>query len=236
MEVSSRLSPPGPRHAFGTDEYGRDALSRVLRGSRLSLGVAFSVTVAVSLLGLLIGLQAAASRPFDEVAMRLCDGLASIPGILLAISLMAVLGASKLNVACALILAYAPSMARIARSAGLSAYASPHVEALALQGAGFSRVLWLHVALNVLAPVVVQAAFVFYESILAEAALSFLGLGAPPPAPGWSSMLQAGKAVIGKDWWLTAFPGLALAFSVLAWQRMGDGLRDYFDPRSGGSS
>jgi peptide/nickel transport system permease protein len=235
MEVLARLSPPSPEHFLGTDEYGRDILIRLLYGARLSLGLAFLVTFCSTLLGLIIGLYSASSKWLDEVIMRLCDGLAAIPGILLAIALMAALGSSLANVTAALILVYTPSMARIARSSALSVYASPFVEALTLQGAGSFRLLWLHVAPNALAPVLVQAAFVFSESILAEAALSFLGLGVTPPAASWGNMLQAGKAVIGKAWWLTAFPGLSLAISVLGLQLIGDGLRDYWEPtREGG--
>jgi peptide/nickel transport system permease protein len=231
MEVIARYQPPQAAHLLGTDEYGRDVLVRLLYGSRVSLGLAFVVTLMSSIVGTLLGLYAASNRFLDQLLMRICDGLCAIPGILLAIALMAALGSSLSNAFLALSIVYTPSVARIVRSAALGAFVSPSIEALRMQGAKMTRIIWLHVAPQVVAPLIVQAAFIFAEAILAEAALSFLGIGVAPPAASWGNMIYAGKTVIAAAWWLTAFPGLMIAASVLSLQLMGDGLRDLLDPR-----
>jgi peptide/nickel transport system permease protein len=230
MNVSSRLQPPGGvGHLLGTDEFGRDLGTRLLHGGRVSLGAAFLVTALASMFGLLIGVYAACYRALDMLLMRICDGVAALPGILLAIALMAALGAAWGNVVIALTIVYTPSMARIVRAAALTEYASPYVEALYLQGASRTRIIWRHLIPSALSPLLVQATFIFAESILAEAALSFLGAGIAPPAPSWGNMLQAGKAVIAKAWWTVALPGVMVMLSVLSLNLVGDGLRDLLD-------
>ncbi|MDR1359251.1 MAG: ABC transporter permease, partial [Coriobacteriales bacterium] len=141
------------------------------------------------------------------------------------------LGSSITNAFLALSIVYTPSVARVVRSAALGAFVLPSIEALRMQGARATRIIWLHVAPQVVASLIVQAAFIFAEAILAEAALSFLGIGVAPPAASWGNMIYAGKTVITTAWWLTAFPGLMVAASVLSLQLVGDGLRDLLDPR-----
>jgi peptide/nickel transport system permease protein len=231
MEVSERLKPPGGDHLFGTDEFGRDTLTRVIYGARVSMGVGAAVTFLAAVLGLIIGVYAAYYPVLDHIFMRLCDGMAAIPGILLAIALMAALGASVWNVILALSLVYIPAVARVVRSGALVVKETAYIEALRSQGAGNLRILWLHIVPNILSPLLVQGSFVFAGAILSEAALSFLGAGIPAPEASWGNMLQAGKAVIHKAWWMVVFPGSMIIFSVLSLTLMGDGLRDFLDPR-----
>jgi peptide/nickel transport system permease protein len=168
--------------------------------------------------------------------MRICDGMSAIPGILLAIALMAVLGASARNVVIALSIVYVPGVARTVRSGALVVKEAPFIEALKTQGAGDLRIIWRHIIPNVLAPLFVQASFVFAGALLSEASLSFLGAGIPAPAPSWGNILQAGKGVIHKAWWLVVFPGFMIILSVLSLTMLGDGLRDFLDPRTGDSA
>lgn len=232
MKVLDRLKPPGASHWFGTDEFGRDLLTRVFYGARVSIGIGLAVTLLSSILGLVIGIYAAFYRTLDHILMRICDGLIAFPGILLAIALMATLGASSTNVVIALTAVFTPNIARIVRSAALVVREQTYIEAMRAQGASQTRILWRHVVPNTLSPLFVQAAFVFAEAILSEAALSFLGAGIPAPEPSWGSILQASKPVISKAWWMVAFPGGALVLSVLGLNLLGDGLRDHLDPRS----
>jgi peptide/nickel transport system permease protein len=231
MQVSARYQAPGPGSIMGTDEFGRDVFVRVLYGARASLGLAFAVALTASAIGLLLGIYAPVNRVSDQVLMRFCDGLAAIPGILLAIALMAVLGSSLTNAYLALSIVYVPGVARIVRSLALGVYGSASIEALRLQGARLTRIVWIHVAPQLAFALIVQTAFVFAEAILAEAALSFLGIGVSPPMASWGNMIYAGKAVIDKAWWLTLFPGLMIALSVVSLQLLGDGLRDLLDVR-----
>lgn len=205
QEMTLRLSAPSPAHPFGCDDFGRDLLARVIAGARVSLGVGIAVTLATSALGLVIGAYACYNERLDHILMRICDGLMSIPGVLLAIALMAMMGASVWNVIIALSIVYTPSMARI---------------------------VWLHIVPNVMAPFLVQATFVFAEAVLSEAALSFLGLGIKAPDASWGNILQAGKNVMRKAWWMIFFPAVAIIASVLSLNLAGDGLRDALDPKA----
>lgn len=232
MQVSNRLSPPDSIHLMGTDEYGRDLFTRVLYGARVSMSIGLAVAVLSSALGLIIGLYASYFKPLDNIFMRICDGLIAIPGILLAIALMSALGASSTNVIIALTIVYTPSIARIVRSSALVVKEQTYVEAVYAQGAGHVRILWQNIAPNVLSPLMVQATFVFASAILSEASLSFLGAGIPAPLASWGNILQASKLVINKAWWMAVFPGLMLILSVLSLNLLGDGLRDFLDPRT----
>jgi peptide/nickel transport system permease protein len=189
------------------------------------------VSLLSSLLGLVIGLYASYYRALDHVLMRICDGLYAIPGVLLAIALMAALGASVTNVVIALTIVSAPSVARIVRSAALSVRNLTYIEAMVVQGASSSRIIWRHIMPGTLSPLLVQASFVFAEAIISEAALSFLGVGIPAPDPSWGNILQAGKLVFSKAWWMIVCPGAMIVLSVLSLNLLGDGLRDYLDPR-----
>jgi peptide/nickel transport system permease protein len=232
MTVTARLHGPGNGHPLGTDEFGRDLFIRIIYGARVSIGVGFAVALLSSALGLIIGVYAGYYRPLDHVFMRICDGMVAIPGILLAIALMAALGASVFNVICALVIVYTPGIARVVRSGALAVKESAYIEALRVQGAGDFRIIWRHIVPNVLSPLLVQATFVFAGAILSEASLSFLGAGIPPPAASWGNILHAGKTVIHKAWWMVVFPGLMIILSVLSLTMLGDGLRDFLDPRT----
>lgn len=234
MKVVDRLKAPSPEHWFGTDEFGRDLLTRIIYGARVSIGIGLLVSLLSSLLGLVIGLYASYYRALDHILMRICDGLYAIPGVLLAIALMAALGASVTNVVIALTIVSTPSVARIVRSAALSVRNLTYIEAMVVQGASSSRIIWKHIMPGTLSPLLVQASFVFAEAIISEAALSFLGVGIPAPDPSWGNILQAGKLVISKAWWMIVCPGAMIVLSVLSLNLLGDGLRDYMDPRIAG--
>ncbi|WP_098741521.1 ABC transporter permease [Paenibacillus sp. EZ-K15] len=231
MKVVDRLTPPGAEHWLGTDEFGRDLLTRLLYGARVSISVGLAVALLSSALGLIIGVYATYYKTLDHILMRICDGLIAIPGILLAIALMAALGASAINVITALTIVFTPNIARVVRSAALVVREQTYIEAMHVQGANSTRIIWQHIVPNTLSPLLVQATFVFAEAIISEAALSFLGAGIPAPEASWGNILQASKLVIYKAWWMVVFPGATLVLSVLSLNLLGDGLRDWLDPR-----
>lgn len=225
-----RLQPPSPEFWFGTDSFGRDVLIRTLVGGRVSLIVGGSVALLSTALGLIAGLYSAFNSWVDGIVMRLADGLMAFPAILLAIGLAAAMGGSIPTLIAALTVVYTPRVARVARSAALSVKSQAYVEALVAQGAGTTRILWVNAFPNVLPAVLIQASFVFADSLLVEAALSFIGLGVPAPEPSWGNMLLEGKAVIHQAWWMIVFPGAAILLLVLSINLLGDGLRDVLDP------
>lgn len=232
MQVSNRLQEPGEKNLLGTDEFGRDLMTRIFYGARVSMSVGLSVAAFSSFIGLIIGVYSAYYRSLDNILMRICDGLTAIPGILLAIALMAALGPSMWNVVIALTIVYAPSVARIVRSSALVVKEQAYIEAEYIQGAKDTRIIWLSIIPNVVSPLLVQATYVFASAILSEAALSFLGAGVPAPQPSWGNILQASKLVINKAWWMAIYPGIILIMSVLSLNLVGDGLRDFLDPRA----
>lgn len=230
MTVANRLLGPSTAHLFGTDEFGRDLFTRVIYGARVSLFIGFTVSSVSSAIGLLIGLYAGYFRFLDGILMRICDGLIAIPGILLAIALMAALGPSIWNIILALTLVYTPNIARTARASVLQVKQQTFIEALRVQGASTFRILFINILPNILSPIFVQTFHVFASAILSEAALSFLGVGITPPDASWGNILQSSKLVINKAWWMVVYPGIAIVFTVLSFNLFGDGLRDYFDP------
>lgn len=232
MKVAERLQGPSSEHVLGTDEFGRDLLTRIVYGAQVSMGVGLTVTLISAVLGMIIGLYASYYTVLDHILMRICDGLMSIPGILLAIALMAALGPSATNVIIALSIVFTPNIARIVRSSALVIREQTYIEAMKAQGASTMRIIWRHIAPNTISPLVVQATFIFAEAIISEAALSFLGAGIPAPEPSWGNILFAGKLVIFKAWWMVVFPSLAIILSVLSLNFLGDGLRDFLDPHS----
>ena len=231
--VSNRFAKPGTAgYLLGADKLGRDLLSRILYGARVSMTVGLSVGLSSMLIGMTVGLYACYYRVLDGILMRICDGLSAIPSTLLAIALMAVLGPSTFNVILALSIVYTPRMARISRSAALVVKEQTYIEALQSQGASATRIIWRHIAPNILSAVVVQASYNFANSIITEAALSFLGVGVPAPQPSWGNILSEGREVITKAWWMVVYPGLATAIAVMGTNIFGDGLRDILDPHS----
>lgn len=232
LNAKERLLAPSSEYLFGTDNYGRDLFSRVVHGAKVSIGVGFAVALITSLAGMVIGLYAAYFRSMDNLLMRLCDGLMAFPAILLAIAIMAALGPRVENVIIALGIVFTPYVARTVRSSALVIKEQTYIEALKSQGASPTRIIWSNIAPNVISPLVVQATFIFADSIITEAALSFLGAGIPAPAPSWGNLLYDGKMVIFNAWWMTVFPGIAIMLTVLGLNLFGDGLRDLLDPHN----
>jgi len=231
MSVRERLSPPGDGFVLGADVFGRDVLSRLLHAGRVSLAIGAGVALLSSVSGILIGLLAGFFRSLDGPLSRLIDAMMAFPDILLAISLVAVLGGSLANVIIALSIVYAPRIARVVRASTLVARELPYVEAARALGSSSLYVLLRHVLANILSPIIVQATFIFAYAMLAESGLSFLGVGIDPATPTWGAMINEGRLVIDRAPFLVLFPGLAISLTVLSLQLVGDGLRDALDPR-----
>jgi len=230
-DYHSFLAPPSAAHWMGTDEFGRDVMSRVIFGTRVSLRIGLGVVVASGILGTLIGALAGYVRWLDGALMRCMDGLMAFPGVLLAIALAAALGPSELSAIVALTVTFTPRTARIVRASVIVTKRMLYVEAALAAGAGHLRVLFRYILANTLSPLIVQLTFMFAVSILAEAILSFLGVGPPPPQPSLGNIIAGGRAYIQEAPWVTIYPGLAIACAVLGLNLMGDGLRDTIDPR-----
>ncbi len=226
-----RLGAPNHIHLLGTDRFGRDILSRIIHGTRVSLRIGLMVVLATGILGGLIGAAAGYFRRLDGPVMRVMDGLMAFPGILLAISLAAALGPSEMNAAIALSVAYTPRTARIVRASVLVVRELDYVEAARALGAGHGRILARHILPNSLTPLVVQCTYIFALSVLAEAVLSFIGVGPPPPTPSLGSIIADGRDYILEAPWISLYPGIAIAITVLGLNLLGDGLRDVLDPR-----
>jgi peptide/nickel transport system permease protein len=226
-----RLRPPGVQNLLGTDEFGRDILSLVLHGSRVSLLVGGVTMVLTSLGGVVIGLIAGYYRRLDIVVMRVMDGLMAFPAILLAIALMAARGPGVWNVILSLSVVYLPRTAMLIRSTALSVRELDYVLAAQALGRSGLAIAFRHILPNCIGPLLVQGTFIFAYAVLAEAILGFLGVGVPPYVPSWGNVIASGKNVIREAFWVSLFPGLALTLSGLALNLLGDGLRDVLDPR-----
>ena len=231
MIVKERMLAPSAQHLMGTDNFGRDIFSRVLHGARLSLGVGSGVMLFTVGVGVLFGLLSGYSPRLDGPIMRVMDAMMAFPAILFGIAIMAVLGPKTINVVIALSVVYAPRTVRIVRASVLSIRQLDYIEAVRAQAAGHLRILFRHILPNCLSPLVVQATFNFAYAVLAEASLSFVGAGAPPPTPSWGNILSEGRIYMQTASWITIFPGLAIAVTVLGLNLAGDGLRDVLDPR-----
>jgi peptide/nickel transport system permease protein len=226
-----RLRPPSAQNWFGTDLYGRDVYSRTVYGARVSLFVGLSVALVSVLIGLLIGLVSGYSRRADAVIMRVMDGMMAIPAILVAIALMALSRPSVRNVVLAIAIAEIPRVVRLVRGLVLSLRERTYVEAAVASGSRLPRILARHVLPNTIAPLVVQATYVFAAAVLIEAGLSFLGAGTPPQVPTWGNVIAEGRTFFQVAFWVILFPGLALSATVLSVNLLGDGLRTALDPR-----
>ncbi|MEA2661567.1 MAG: peptide/nickel transport system permease protein, partial [Chloroflexota bacterium] len=232
MNQQSQLKGPSLTFLLGTDELGRDLLSRMLWGARVSLQVAVIAVTVSGIIGVAIGLAAGFFRgPLDGLLMRVMDIIFAFPAILLALTMMAVLGSELRNLILAIAIVYIPSFARVARASTLVVGSELYVEAARSVGAGNLRLMLRHIVPNITAPLVVQFTVGFAYAILIEAALSFLGLGVQPPTPSWGNMLFTGKTYMEISPWLVLAPGTAIMLTVLGFNLLGDGLRDALDPR-----
>jgi peptide/nickel transport system permease protein len=228
-------SSPSPLHFLGTDDYGRDIFSRVIYGARITVITAlFSVAIAATIgtaLGVISGYF---GKMADSVIMRIMDALMSFPTIILAIGVMALLGPGLSNVILAVGITYIPRFSRLVRGMVLSLKESEYVQAIRVLGGSDIRIMFLHILPNCMSPLIVQSTIYFAYAILAEASLSFIGLGAPPPQPSWGNMLYDSRTHMGDAPWMSIFPGLAIAFTILGINLLGDGLRDVLDPKQKG--
>jgi peptide/nickel transport system permease protein len=231
MQIRYRLRGPSALFPFGTDAFGRDILTRVLYGARLSLWIGLAVALLSGTGGALVGVVGAQFRRLDASLMRVMDALMAFPAILLAIGLGAALGPSPSSVIIALAVAYLPRTARLVRASALVIRELEYVEAARVSGAGNLRIIWRHILPNCMGPLLVQLSFVFAYAILADASLSFLGIGTPPPAPSWGNIVSEGRDYAVEAWWIMLFPGLAISIATLGMNLLGDGLRDVLDPR-----
>jgi peptide/nickel transport system permease protein len=232
QDYAHLLEPPGAAHLMGTDDLGRDVLSRIIYGSRVSVSVGLVAVGIALLVGVPIGLIAAYRRGWhDDVIMRVMDAVSAFPGLVLALGITAALRPGLANVMIALGVIYVPQFARLVRSQSLSVREQDFVSAARLLGAGPTRLIARHIWPNVTAPIIVQASLLIAAAIVTEASLSFLGAGVPPPTPTWGSMLQASYQYTETAPWLAIFPGVAIFLTVLATNVFGDALRATLDPR-----
>jgi peptide/nickel transport system permease protein len=234
QNLPDQLQPPSGAHWLGTDQFGRDVLSRILAGARLAILIGLLSDAVALLFGGLLGLAAAFfGRWTDAVIMRSMDMMLAFPYLLLAMVVIAVLGAGLTPAVIAIGIVYVPQFARLVRSAALAVREEQYVEAARALGVGRARIVLRHALPNVAPPAIAQATLLFGISILEVAGLGFLGLGAQPPTPEWGAMLAESRTYILTSWWTGAFPGLAIMVSVLAFNLLGDAVRDFFDVRSG---
>ena len=231
MKVRFRFKPPSAAFPFGTDNCGRDIFTRVLYGARVSLWIGLAVAAMSGLLGAAFGILAAQFRRLDPFVMRVMDALMSFPAILLALGVTAALGPRMESVIIALTVAYVPGGVRLVRASGLVVRELDYVEAARISGASNARIMLRHILPNSISPLLVHVTFVFAYAILAEAALSFLGVGVPPPTASWGNIIAEGRDYATQAWWVMLFPGLGITLAALGLNLLGDGLRDVLDPR-----
>ena len=237
INLRARLAPPSWEHLFGTDEVGRDIFTRVMHGGRVSIGVAlFVVAVSASIGTVIGGLSGILGGKIDTVIMRVMDVVLAVPSLVLTMALAAALGPSLVNAMIAIAVVRIPTYVRLSRGQTLVVREAGYVMAARVFGARPLQILRLHVVPNIQSPVVVQATLDIGAVILMVAGLSFIGLGAQPPAAEWGAMVSAGRSFILDQWWYSAFPGIAILFTSIAFNLLGDGIRDLTDPRQKGRS
>ena len=229
--ILDRLKAPSAEHWMGTDELGRDLYARIVHGARYSLAIAALTALGSVLAGTVLGLVAGFFRRLDAPLMRVVDAMMAFPDILLAIALVAILGPTLANVVLALVLVYTPRVARVVRASTLVVRELLFVEAVRALGVRTSRILWRHILPNLMSPILVQVSFIFAYAILAEAGLSFLGVGVPPDIPTWGTMVAGSQQYAHQAFWVVLFPGLAIILTALSLQLLGDGIRDLLDPK-----
>lgn len=231
IDAFQRLEAPSGANWFGTDSIGRDVFSRTMYGARVSLGVGFAVAVSTMVAGVAVGLVSGYYRRADMIIMRFMDAMLAIPFLLLAIALMAILGASIKNVIISLLIVMTPSTARVVRSSVLSLREEVYVDAARAIGAPDFRVIFRHILPGTIAPLIIQGTYTMAIAILVEASLSFLGAGSPPTTPSWGVIMADGRAFVRVAIWMIMFPGIFLFVTILGINLAGDGLRDILDPK-----
>ena len=232
LDFLGRFAPPGARHWLGGDQLGRDVLSRLLTGARTTVPAALAATLAGTLAGALVGtLSAYLGGRWDEAIMRTVDAIMALPGLLLALLVASTLSAGGLGAAAAIAVAFAPGMARVTRSVALTVRRQEYVAAAIARGESGARIVLREMLPNVAAPVVVEVTIRVAFAVMLFATLSFLGLGAQPPAPEWGLMVSEGRRFLHQAPWLVIAPGVAIALTAIGFNLLGDGLRDAMNPR-----
>ncbi|MDI7743426.1 ABC transporter permease [Lysinibacillus fusiformis] len=232
MNFDDKLLGPSASHWLGTDEFGRDIWTRILYGGRVSLLMGLVAVVISGTIGVILGVIAGYYRRLDIYIMQFIDVLMVFPSLLMAIAIVAILGASLVNAMIAVAISAVPSFVRVVRGAVLSIREMEYVEAARALGLSSGKIIFKHILPNVMSPIIVLATLEFGGAILSAAALSFLGLGAQPPNPEWGALVYVGKSFLSQAWWMTLFPGLAIMLVVLGFNLLGDGLRDALDSKS----
>jgi len=233
MNLANRLQPPSAAHWFGTDEMGNDLYTRVVLATRTSLWVGLTIVGVATLVGVPLGIAAGhLGGVVRSVIMRLTDVFLSVPGIVLALAIVAALGPGILNGIIALSIVWWPGYVRLVEAKALALRSEPFVEAARAVGASHARILAVHILPNCTSPIIVKASMDMGLAILAAASLGFIGLGARPPAPEWGAMISVARTYMPDWWWYAVFPGLAIYLTVLGFNLFGDGLRDILDPKT----
>jgi peptide/nickel transport system permease protein len=234
VEISPdrRLTPPGQSNWLGTDEVGRDILSRIIWGARISLQIGLTIVLMAAAIGLVIGLLSGYfGGILDQILMRLTDMFMSFPTLILAIAMTAALGPSLFNAVLAMVIVWWPIYARLSRGEVLVIKEREYIKAIKALGASPLKILAFHVLPNAIDVIIVRASIDFGNAVMFCAALSFIGLGAQPPQPEWGAMVTTGRDYLRDAWWLVTFPGLAIFLTVMGFNLLGDSLRDFFDPK-----